>query len=70
MPTAEFTVSGMTCAHCERAVRAEVDAIPGVTDVAVDAAAGSLRLTSATPVDDAAVLAAVAEAGYEAARRA
>ena len=29
-------VVGMTCDHCARAVRAEVSAIEGVTDVAVD----------------------------------
>ena len=70
MLTTEFSVTGMTCSHCENAVRTEVGAVAGVTDVAVDASAGSLRVTSTSPIDEADVLAAVSEAGYEAVRRA
>lgn len=62
-PGKTFTVSGMTCEHCVRAVTSEVSAVPGVTDVAVDLAAGQVTV-SGTGVDDDAVRAAVDEAGY------
>lgn len=66
MPTSEYQVSGMSCGHCEAAVRSEVAQIPGVDDVTVSAATGKLLVTSALPVDADAVLGAVDEAGYEA----
>ncbi|WP_406813292.1 heavy-metal-associated domain-containing protein [Mycobacterium sp. M23085] len=66
MPTSEYRVSGMSCGHCEAAVRSEVAQIPGVNDVTVSAATGMLVVTSAQPVDADAVLGAVDEAGYEA----
>lgn len=64
MPTRTYTVTGMTCGHCEQAVRTEVGAVPGVAEVAVDHTTGRLEVTG--EADEAAVLAAVAEAGYEA----
>ena len=66
MPTSEYRVSGMTCAHCEPAVQTEVAQIPGVEGVSVSADAGRLVVTSAAPIDSDAVLGAVDEAGYEA----
>ncbi|MGY1726863.1 heavy-metal-associated domain-containing protein [Geodermatophilus sp. SYSU D01062] len=69
MSTASYTVTGMTCQHCVASVTEEVSEIPGVTDVEVDLASGGLTVTSDAPVDDAAVRAAVAEAGYEVAGR-
>lgn len=68
MSTIEYNVTGMTCEHCERAVSAEVGSIDGVAGVEVSASRGSLVITSARPVDDAQVLAAVEEAGYSAVR--
>lgn len=68
MNTVEYTVTGMSCEHCERAIREEVSQIPGVGTVDVSADSGRLLVTSAEPVADAAVLEAVAEAGYTAAR--
>jgi len=65
MATRTYTVTGMTCGHCEQAVRTEVGAVPGVIDVAVDHTSGRLEVTG--DADEAAVLAAVVEAGYEAA---
>lgn len=58
------TVSGMTCEHCVASVTEEVGEIAGVTDVEVDLATGSLTVTSAEPLDAAAVRAAVEVAGY------
>ena len=65
MTTATWTVTGMTCGHCVSAVTEEVTAVPGVTGVDVDLASGRLTVTSDAPVDEAAVRAAVDEAGYE-----
>jgi copper chaperone len=62
--TSTYTVAGMTCAHCVNAVRQELGALAGVTDVAVDLATGRVAVTSAAPLDPAEVRAAVDEAGY------
>lgn len=66
MPTSEYRVSGMSCAHCEAAIQGEVGRIPGVEGVTVSAETGRLVVTSAAPLDADAVLAAVDEAGFEA----
>ena len=70
MTKAEFQVSGMSCAHCENAIRGEVSRIPGVESIDVSAATGRLVVTSTASVPDQAVLDAVDEAGYTAARTA
>jgi copper chaperone len=62
--TREYTVQGMTCAHCVMSVREEVSEVPGVDAVDVDLASGRLTVSGAGISDDA-VRAAVAEAGYE-----
>ena len=59
-----YTVTGMTCDHCRAAVESEVSAIAGVSAVAVDLAGGRV-VVSGEGVTDAAVVAAVDEAGYE-----
>lgn len=68
MSTSEFTVTGMSCGHCEASVRKQVGGVTGVQGVDVDAATGTLIVTSDGPVEDAEILDAVAEAGYSAAR--
>ena len=68
MATQTYTVTGMTCSHCVNSVSSEINKISGVTDVEVDLATGAVTVTSDQPVDDAAVAAAVDEAGYELAR--
>ena len=60
-----YTVTGMTCDHCVRSVTEEVEKLPGVRDVRVDLASGQLTVSSESDLDDAAVAAAVDEAGYE-----
>ena len=69
MSTATYTVTGMTCSHCVNAVTEEVAAVPGVTHVDVDLDSGALTVASDAPVDDAAIAAAVDEAGYALAGR-
>jgi copper chaperone CopZ len=69
MPTysAAYTVSGMTCDHCVRAVAEELRKLPGVQDVQVQLNPGgnsAVQVESASPLDDTAVGAAVDEAGY------
>ncbi|USQ81361.1 heavy-metal-associated domain-containing protein [Ornithinimicrobium faecis] len=68
MEQREYQVTGMTCGHCESSVREEVGQIVGVEGIEVSASSGRLVLSTTEPVDDAAVLAAVDEAGYQAAR--
>lgn len=60
-----YTVTGMTCSHCVASVTEEVQEIPGVEQVDVVLETGSLTVSSANPVDDAAVKAAVEDAGYQ-----
>jgi copper ion binding protein len=64
MSTTVWTVKGMTCSHCVKAVTEEVSAIPGVTAVAVDLASGHVTVTADADPSTAAVAAAVDEAGY------
>ena len=66
MTVNEYQVTGMTCGHCELSIREEVSEISGVEDIQVSAQTGKLVVTGA--VDEAAVLAAVEEAGYSAVR--
>ncbi|WP_374023570.1 heavy-metal-associated domain-containing protein [Mycobacterium sp. HNNTM2301] len=66
MTTSEYRVDGMSCGHCESAVRDEVGRLPGVERVDVSADTGRLVITSSAPIDADAVLGAVDEAGYEA----
>ncbi|MCR2764164.1 cation transporter [Microbacterium sp. zg.B48] len=66
--TNEYQVTGMSCGHCESAVRGEVGKLEGVEQIEVSAADGRLVIVSTGALDDAAVLAAVDEAGYEATR--
>jgi copper chaperone CopZ len=63
---ATYTVPAMHCGHCERAVKEEVGAVPGVTAVDVDLETKLVTVTGES-VDDTAVRAAIEEAGYEAA---
>lgn len=60
-----WTVTGMTCGHCEASVREEVGELPGVTAVEASHQTGRVVVTSDGPLDPAAVAAAVEEAGYQ-----
>lgn len=57
-------VNGMTCGHCERAITAEVTALPGVDGVAVDLPTGTVTVRTSAPVAVVDVAAAIDEAGY------
>ena len=60
-----FRVDGMNCNHCVVAVSGEVGQVAGVTDVEVDLETKLVRVSGAD-LDDAAVVAAIDEAGYDA----
>jgi copper chaperone CopZ len=59
-----YTVPGMRCGHCRSSITSEVAKVAGVASVDVDLDAK--RVTVAGPeLDDAAVRAAIDEAGYD-----
>lgn len=60
-----YSVPGMHCAHCERAVSDELSAVAGVATVSVDLETKRV-VVSGEALDDAALRAAIDEAGYEA----
>jgi copper chaperone len=64
--TASYTVPGIHCAHCVMSIREEVSEVEGVDDVAVDLDSKLVTVTGRR-LDDAALRAAIVEAGYEAA---
>lgn len=61
--TVTYRVPGMTCGHCETAVREELSTVAGVqaVDVALDT---KLVQVMGHALDDAALRAAIDEAGY------
>ena len=61
-----YTVAGMTCGHCKTAVETEVGQVPGVEFVEADIDT-KLVLVRGENLEDAALRAAIDEAGYEAA---
>lgn len=60
----DYTVDGTTCSHCALSVREEVSEVRGVSAVDVDLASGRMTVTG-QDIDDDAIRAAVADAGYE-----
>ncbi|MFF3769747.1 heavy-metal-associated domain-containing protein [Streptomyces sp. NPDC002232] len=60
-----YAVSGMTCGHCRTAITQSVGALAGVLSVDVDVAGGLVTVTTGGEPDDAAITAAVDDAGYE-----
>lgn len=63
--TAVYKVSGMSCGHCEGSVSSEISEIAGVSSVKAVASTGEVTVVSAVALDEAAVRAAVDEAGFE-----
>jgi copper chaperone len=64
-PDLTYRVAGMTCEHCRAAVTEEVQRVAGVVSVEVDLDSKLVRVRG-TGLDDAAVVAAIDEAGYDA----
>lgn len=63
--TVTYTVPGIHCAHCERAISEELAALDGVERVDVDLERKLVTVTG-DPLDDGALRGAIEEAGYEA----
>jgi copper chaperone CopZ len=63
LPKRTYTVTGMTCGHCRNAVMTEVLQVAGVKAVDVDLDTKQLTVAGES-FDDAAIKAAVDEAGY------
>lgn len=66
MQEVSYTVPGMSCSHCERAVSEELAAVGGVESVSVDLETKRV-VVQGRDLDDAALRAAIEDAGYEAA---
>jgi copper chaperone CopZ len=64
MSEIQFHVPGMTCGHCEAAVKGEVGKVAGVAGVAVDLQSKIVTVSGDTLVRDA-IVAAIDEAGFE-----
>ena len=65
METLLYTVPGMSCDRCMVAVQEEVSTVAGVADVSVDLETKRVEVTG-DDLDDAAIRAAIDDAGYEA----
>ena len=61
-----YNVPAIHCSHCAMSIREEVSEVEGVDDVAVDLDTKVVSV-SGNDLDDAALRAAIAEAGYQAA---
>lgn len=58
-----LNVRGMSCGHCVAAITSAVAPLPGVTDVAVDLEQGLVTVEGSA--DEASVVAAIEDTGYD-----
>jgi copper chaperone len=58
----QFIVTGMTCGHCEMAVKRAVKQIDGNAEVKIDRAHNLVEVDSTQPCET--IVAAIKEAGY------
>ncbi len=61
----KITVNGMMCGHCEAHVKKALEAIDGIDSVVASHEENLVTITNSKDVDEAAIKAAVEEAGYE-----
>ena len=61
----EIKVNGMMCAHCEAHVKKALEAIEGIESAAASHEKNLVMITTSGDVEEAAIKAAVEEAGYE-----
>ena len=64
--TITYTVPAIHCAHCELSIREELSEVEGVDEIDVDLET-KLVTVHGRELDDAALRAAIEEAGYQAA---
>jgi copper chaperone CopZ len=60
-----YSVPGMHCGHCEKAVKSELEGVTGVAAVDVDLETKLVTITGEA-LNDATLVAAFDEAGYDA----
>lgn len=65
--TKTLNVTGMMCQHCVAHVKKALEGVDGVSSVDVNLEAGTATVEAAEGVADDALVAAVVDAGYEAA---
>jgi copper chaperone CopZ len=64
MDTITYSVTDISCGHCRTAITREVSTVTGVESVEVDLKTKTVTVTG-DPLDNAAIVAAIDEAGYE-----
>ncbi len=64
MNTISYSVPDVSCGHCRAAITSEVSTVAGVESVDVDLDAKTVTVTG-EPLDEAAIIAAIDDAGYE-----
>jgi copper chaperone CopZ len=64
MTTLNYSVPGVSCEHCQRAIEGELSQVRGVASVEVDLDTKTVTVTG-DPLDEAAIVAAIDDAGYE-----
>jgi copper chaperone len=62
--TISYRVPDVSCGHCRAAITSEVSTVAGVESVDVDLDAKTVTVTG-EPLDEAAIIAAIDDAGYE-----
>lgn len=60
----ELNISGMTCSHCEKAVKDALASVPGAEKVDVDLSAGTAKVEGAADLK--LLISAVEDEGYRA----
>ena len=65
--TATYSVPDISCNHCKHAIESEISQVQGVASVEVDVKGKTVTVV-ADPPDEAAITAAIDEAGYEVVR--
>ena len=63
--TMKISVKGMMCGHCEMHVKKALEAIDGITSAQASHESGTVTIETSKDVDEAAIKAAVTDAGYE-----
>ena len=63
--TMKIKVNGMMCAHCEAHVKKALEAIDGIQEAVASHEENLVTITNSKDIDEAAIKAAVEEAGYE-----
>lgn len=58
----ELTVEGMTCEHCQKAVKSALESVAGVTSAQVDLESGRARVEGSADLVN--LVAAIEDEGY------